>query len=121
VFGSLVFWFLCWGMNYGRHALVALEAAPAQAGSAQQPPQQTLSPLVRWSAEAGYWALPKPADLGILLYHAMRAESFARELSVFQIVEQRGEFFPELSVLASLLFTVVILAVAARQLVIMDY
>jgi hypothetical protein len=24
VVGSVVFWFLCWGMNYGRHAMVAL-------------------------------------------------------------------------------------------------
>src|SRR4030088_1674685 len=29
VFGSIVFWFLCWGMNYGRHAVVtAAHLAP---------------------------------------------------------------------------------------------
>jgi hypothetical protein len=121
VFGTLVFWFLCWGMNYGRHALVALEPAPGEVVSAQQPPLQTLSPLVRWSAEAGYWALPKPADLGILLYHAMHAEGLTRELNVFRAVEQRGEFFPQLSVLASVLFTVAVLAVAGHQFVTMDY
>jgi hypothetical protein len=121
VFGSLVFWFLCWGMNYGRHAVVALEPSPAATSADQVAPQQTLSPLVRWTTEAGYWALPKPADLGILLYHAMHAESFARELSVFEMVEQRNQFNPQLSVLASLLSTLLILAVAARQFVLMDY
>ena len=73
------------------------------------------------ATEVGYWVLPKPADLGILLYHAMHAESFARELSVFEIVQQRNQFYPQLSVLASLLSTLLILAVAARQFVLMDY
>jgi ABC-type transport system involved in multi-copper enzyme maturation permease subunit len=119
VFGSLVFWFLCWGMNYGRHALVALEPGPVAGSAAPEP--ELVSPLARAAGEAGYWVLPKPADLGILLYHALRAEAYAQELHAFKAVEERGRFNGTLSVFASLLFTGCLLAVAARQFVTMDY
>ena len=54
--GSVAFWFLCWGINYGRHCLVALQSV--------LPP---LHPALRGLAEAGYWILPKPVDLGMIL------------------------------------------------------
>ena len=54
VFGSILFWFLCWGMNFGRHAMVAVAAdAPG------------VSTGMHASVEVGYWVLPKPADMGI--------------------------------------------------------
>src|SRR5439155_25197293 len=52
MFGSLAFWLLCWGVNFGRHA--------ALAGAS-----------TTWALEAGYWLLPKPADLGWILVEAL--------------------------------------------------
>src|SRR5690242_645030 len=56
--GSLLFWIVCWAMNYGRHALAGLELSEASAE------------LVR-AADLGYWFLPKPADFGLILYDAL--------------------------------------------------
>src|SRR5262249_5301558 len=50
VFGTVVFWLICCAMNYGRHTMVALDVLP-------------YSGVVQWAVEAGYWVLPKPADL----------------------------------------------------------
>lgn len=121
VIGSLVFWFLCWGMNYGRHALIALDSAPSAAAPGAAEPDHALSPAGRWAVEAGYWIMPKPADLGILLFDALQAQNYFGRMLEFKAVEARGAFHPELSIFASLLSTLAILAVAARQFVTMDY
>jgi hypothetical protein len=109
VFGSVVFWLLCWGMNYGRHALVGMPDL-AETSSA-------LGNLV----EIGYWILPKPADLGILLFNALEAGQHFGQLSVFEAVQNRGAFLPEWSIITSLLFMICVLAVAARKFVTTDY
>jgi hypothetical protein len=103
VFGSVVFWALCWGMNYGRHAVLTIPGFEAVSGS--------FVTLV----EAGYWFLPKPADLGILLFNALDAGSYFGQDFTFQAIQERGYFHPELSILASLLFTVGMLALAAHE------
>lgn len=108
VLGSLLFWLVCWGMNFGRHAVVAL-ADP-----------ETIPASATWPVEIGYWVLPKPADMGFLLRNALHAES-AFSMADFQAVQSQGAFHPELSILTSLLFAAVILAVAVRQFVTTDY
>jgi hypothetical protein len=109
VLGSIIFWFLCWGMNYARHAAVAL------------PDFRSMPASFRTTVEAGYWVLPKPADLGILLYNGLQAgNSFAQALA-FQTVQSQGAFYPELSLLTSLLFTAVILLIAGREFSQSDY
>ncbi len=110
VFGSIAFWFLCWGMNYGRHCLLALESA--------MPP---LQPVLRVLVEVGYWILPKPVDLSMLFYNAMGANEFFRLTPELQKVQELGAFFPGLSVLSSFLFVVAMIFVAARQLAATDY
>jgi hypothetical protein len=110
VFGSGAFWFLCWGMNYGRHCLIALEA--------DMPP---LRPALRGLAEAGYWILPKPVDLGMMLHSAMNAGDSFRSLPELQKVQEMGGFSPELFLLTSLLFPMVMIFIAARQLAATDY
>lgn len=109
VFGSVVFWLLCWGMNYGRHAVVGMpDFAEASSGIGQ---------LV----EIGYWVLPKPADLGIVLFNSLEADNFFGQLAAFQAVQARGAFLPGWSIIASLAFMAVVLAVAAREFVTTDY
>lgn len=113
VFGTILFWFLCWGMNYGRHAVVALPASDPAAARVRSE--------LSWVVETGYWILPKPLDLSILLSKALHAEDAFGEFRALELVERKGAFHLGLSVLASLGFTVGVLAVAARQLVTTDY
>lgn len=109
MFGSVLFWFLCWGMNYGRHAAVVA----ADAGSA--------SPLFLILREAGYWTLPKPADLGIILFDALQAGSSFQRLGAFQAVDSQGMFHPMLSILTSLAFAFLLLILSVRVFARTDY
>jgi WD40 repeat protein len=78
--------------------------------------------LVEYLVEAGYWILPKPADLLIVLDQTINAgEHFDALPGYFRETRKQDYFFPELSLLASLLFTLGLLGVAARQLVLTDY
>jgi hypothetical protein len=109
VIGSLFFWGLCWGMNYGRHIVMGL------------PDVQQLPGSLAWLVEAGYWVLPKPADLGVLLFDALDAGHLFGKGLALQNVQARGQFHPGLSVLSSLAFTAVMLYVAGRQFLTTDY
>jgi ABC-type transport system involved in multi-copper enzyme maturation permease subunit len=113
VFGSILFWGLCCGMNYGRHAVLAQEVIAPEA--APYPAHLVAG------VEAGYWLLPKPADLGILLEQALDAGKHFAALPEFRAVMERGAFHPELSLLSSLLFCAGMLLVSARQLATTDY
>jgi ABC-type transport system involved in multi-copper enzyme maturation permease subunit len=113
VFGSILFWLLCCGMNYGRHAVLAQETVAPEMGAY---PDQFLGMV-----EAGYWFLPKPADMGILLQQALDTGKHFSTLPEFQTVMSQGAFHPELSLLTSLVFCVGMLAIAARQLATTDY
>lgn len=112
VFGSVAFWCLCWGMNFGRHAALAetYRATEAQFGG------HALT-LV----EAGYWALPKPADLGILLYDALNAAQSFGQMAALEAVQSHGDFHPWLSLLASLGFMAFLLVASSRQFATLDY
>jgi ABC-type transport system involved in multi-copper enzyme maturation permease subunit len=110
VFGSVGFWFLCWGMNYGRHCLLALQSTLA-------PLPHALGGLV----EAGYWILPKPVDLGMILHGALDAGNSFGSLAELRQVQDLGAFHPDLSLLTSFLFAVGMLVVAARHLASTDY
>jgi hypothetical protein len=109
VFGSVLFWLLCWGLNYGRLAL------------ASTPELQALSPLLQGMVEVVYWILPKPADLGMILFDALQAGNSFSRLFDYQTLQSHGAFSPELSVLSSLGFTVLTLTAAGRQLHTTDY
>jgi hypothetical protein len=109
VFGSLLFWFLCFGMNMGRHYAWTLPEMEGMPGSF----------LVM--VDAGYWLLPKPADLGVLLTEVLRAEKDFVEPFDLTTLKARGGWHPGTSLLASILFGVSILGLAARELVTTDY
>ena len=112
VFGSIAFWLMCWGMNFGRHALVADVAAGSGAEFGQ--------PLLG-IVEFGYWFLPKPADLGILVRDALGAQDFYSQPAAFEFVQAHGQFHPVWSVAASLAFMLLIFWAAVRQFVATDY
>lgn len=108
VFGTLLFWILCWAMNATHHRLVGFDVPGVAASS---------SALV----EAGYWVLPKPFDLSGIFFDAMRAEDYVMMANELAAVKAAGAFHPELSVLASLAFSAAVLALAAYEFRKTDY
>jgi hypothetical protein len=111
IVGSIVFWALCWAMNYGRHALAGVRLEEVQRASAG---------LGR-IAELGYWIMPKPADFSLILADTLGAEQFATPWMAFKAVREAGQFHPLGSVLSSLAVGAVFLAIAAYEFVHDDY
>jgi ABC-type transport system involved in multi-copper enzyme maturation permease subunit len=102
VFGTLLFWVLCWGMNYGRHAVVAHDPQGMSTGS-------------RFVLEVGYWTLPKPGDLNVIFDHALETEGFSAGVPEFELARQKGALNLPMSALASLLFAAAMFGVAAWE------
>jgi hypothetical protein len=113
VLGSVLFWFFCWGLNYGRHVVVSMPYLDKGAS----PLPRSFQTLV----ETAYWILPKPADFSILLQRLLHASDYNPAIPVFQTVQHVNGFHPELSVLSSCAFALVLLVVAARELATADY
>lgn len=112
VFGSILFWFLCWGMNYGRHTVALAQ---------HMTPEAAFSASVMRLADVGYWILPKPADFSFLLFDALDAQGSFRQQFDLQALREAGFFSLELSVLTSLAFTAYMLLASARQFARADY
>ena len=108
VFGSVLFWLVCLGMNLGRHTALLV------------PELQNVSPAFSFLVDAGYWILPKPADLGQWLVQALQASNEFRAFDVAGL-ERQGAWHPGMSLAASVAFAVVMLAIAAREFVTQDY
>jgi ABC-type transport system involved in multi-copper enzyme maturation permease subunit len=108
VFGSILFWIACYAMNFAHYAALS-------------PDMESASGHFQVGSEVGYWIMPKPADLGILLYDALKAESFFGKAVLFQNVQTQGQFHPELSILSSVAFMFVMLAIAAYEFVKTEY
>jgi hypothetical protein len=106
--GSILFWLLCWAMNYGRHALAGLDLTEATQG------------LIR-TADISYWVLPKPADFGLILYDTLDADRFATPWVEIRRVQERGLFHPVLSLASSLAVGAVLLAIAVYEFAHDDY
>jgi ABC-type transport system involved in multi-copper enzyme maturation permease subunit len=108
VFGSLLFWMMCWGMNFGRLALQTLAL-------------EGVTPLMETIVEVGYWVLPKPADFGLLLFDALSAHQYFESMFNVQELLSSGVLEPDLSVGTSLLSGSVMLGLAAYQFHTTDY
>jgi ABC-type transport system involved in multi-copper enzyme maturation permease subunit len=151
VFGSILFWFLCWGMNYGHHALLArqfdlplarlkteqflvlgtapeagLPGAVAWPGlqlisRAGRDPAELAGPGTSWVADVGYWLLPKPADLGIVLFDALDASKVISQMGEYETLKRHNAFHPGMAITTSLIFTLLMLALAGYEFVHQDY
>lgn len=113
--GVVAFWGVCLGLNYGRHAAVAL---PVLAPGSEMPPVSLV--LI----ETGYWLLPKPADWLVLLEAGLGAEGTKTTLGSlpeFEAVRQLGRFDPFLSVASVVVFIVLMLWLAGYQLARTEY
>jgi len=108
VFGTLLFWILCWAMNFTHHRIVGFDVPG-------------LTPMAAFLIDAGYWILPKPLDLSGIFFEAMNAKDYSVPVPELAKVQEKGAFHPELSVVASLLFAVGLLALAAYEFRTMDY
>jgi ABC-type transport system involved in multi-copper enzyme maturation permease subunit len=109
VFGSVLFWLLAWGINYGCvMARGALERQYFPAGT-------------RALAETAYWISPKPIDAELILFNALRAHRDFEKPAVFKTLESGQSFSPSLSILSSLLLTGVLLALSAHEFNSTDY
>lgn len=108
VFGTLLFWLLCWGTNFTHHRVVGADVPG-------------LAPAAALLLEVGYWVLPKPLDLSGVFFEAMRARDYSAPVPELEAVKGRGGFHPELSVLTSLLFAAGVLALAAHEFRTTDY
>lgn len=111
IFGTLVFWCVAWSMNFGRHALVA---------STDMVSESIRSPFLSGLVDFGYWVLPKPADLGVLLFDALGAQDHFGNIVDPATLSAHG-FSITLSVLSSLAFAAVILLVSVRKFATTDY
>lgn len=108
VFGTLLFWVLCWAINMTHLHLVAVEV-------------QGVTPASAFLIEVGYWVLPKPLDMSGLFFDAMRAADYSAPLPELTVAKAKGQFHPELSILTSLLFAAGILALAVYEFRTQDY
>lgn len=147
-FGAIGFWLLCWAVNFSHHSYVAMtlqgrpptrlevltgvQAVTAVAPTAGVPagipwaalnelPQPTPPARRSWLFEAGYWIAPKPADIGILLYDSLQADNYFSQMLEYRTLKRHGAFHAELSILSSLIFTALILAIAGYEFVTKDY
>ncbi len=108
VFGTLLFWVLCWAMNF---TYLRLAAAPMEG----------MSPMASFLVELGYWILPKPLDMSGLFFDAMNASAYTTPVPEIEAAKAKGAFRPELSAVASLMFAVGVLAAAAYEFRTQDY
>ena len=86
------------------------------------PPMLHLSDarVLGWLADAGYWLLPKPADLGALLFETLGADQDFARLLDYGALQAQG-FSMTLAVGSSLLFCLVVLAAATKSFIATDY
>jgi ABC-type transport system involved in multi-copper enzyme maturation permease subunit len=104
LFGTLLFWGVCAGVNHARYAPFRTGEPSSQRAASR--------PVV----EAGYWLLPKPGDCTFLLGEALDYPDPAMVAAT-----KARAIVPELSVLSSLLFAGVMLAVAGTRFARQDF
>ncbi len=109
VFGSILFWLLCWAMNFGRHALLL------------SPDRQSAAANLGHTVEFGYWLLPKPLDCHLILRSTLQDNSVLSPLLDPCALAEHGAWQPVASVLASCACALVLLTLAAYDFVTAEY
>jgi hypothetical protein len=108
IFGTVLFWLLCWAMNFGRHAEL-LTLGPNGA-----------PPMIAWAVEAGYWTLPKPLDFQIVAMLPAPAADSVPLLDVTRLAD-RGAWAPGWSLASSAVWGLLLVCVAAHDFNTADY
>jgi ABC-type transport system involved in multi-copper enzyme maturation permease subunit len=108
IFGTLLFWILCWAMNFTHHHLIGNEV-------------QGVTPASSVMVKTAYWVLPKPLDMSAVFFDAMSAEKYSTPVPQVEAMRAKGLLNLELSLLTSLLFAGGILAIAVYEFRTMDY
>jgi ABC-type transport system involved in multi-copper enzyme maturation permease subunit len=109
VLGSVLFWLLGWGINYGRVMALGL------------PESQTFPAVTLWLVDAAYWISPKPIDLGLIFFNALDAQHHFEKPVIFTMLESGQTFSPQLAILSSLVTTGLLLAVSGHEFSTTDY
>lgn len=110
VFGSVLFWLACFGINYGRHAVRSLPELEAASG-----------PVTGVVAEAFYWLMPKPVDVLLMLEGALGSGEHLATLPAFAATQSTSAEGWAVAVLSSFGFAALALYAAAAQLARTDY
>jgi hypothetical protein len=76
---------------------------------------------VTTALEVGYWIFPRPIDQGLLLREALGADELVLPVPEYKAAMDRGHVDLGLSLVASCLFALVMLALAAYELVMAEY
>jgi ABC-type transport system involved in multi-copper enzyme maturation permease subunit len=108
VFGTLLFWILCWAMNMTHHHIVGFDV-------------KGTTPASKALVEVGYWTLPKPLDMSGVFFDAMKAANYSTPVPQLEAIKDKGLFRPELSILASMAFAAGLLSIAAYEFRKTDY
>lgn len=116
VVGGVLFWIVCYGINYGRHFAVTYEDL--------NPGGIALPSFTMLLSELGYWLLPKPADFTLLMEQSLNLGAGMGTLEdqqPFKQVLEKGAFHPLLIIFSSCLFPILALWAAASHLAKTDY
>jgi ABC-type transport system involved in multi-copper enzyme maturation permease subunit len=108
IFGTLLFWLLCWTINF-THVKLAVS------------PLEGLSGLSHSLLDLAYWIFPKPLDFGGIFYESMRATGYAAPVPELDQYQQKGLFRAEWSILSSIAFALVTLWLAVYEFKQTDY
>lgn len=116
VIGTVLFWIVCWMINYGRHYAVVFP---------QLHEGHTLPAFTVFLSELGYWLLPKPADLTLLIQQSLDLgevmSSPMASTPPYEQVLKSNLFHPLLTIGTSCIFPVFALWASASQLSKTDY
>jgi hypothetical protein len=108
LFGSVLFWLLCWGMNLGRHLVMSRGL-------------EGMSPAFRPVVEFSYWVLPKPLDFHLLLLKSLQDENVFARAADLHTLAAHSAWSPAISLAASALFGLVFLVLSGYEFVTADY
>jgi ABC-type transport system involved in multi-copper enzyme maturation permease subunit len=109
VFGSVLYWLLAWGINYGYVMARSLQET-------QYLPAGSLA-----LAQVAYEIFPKPIDAGLILFNALGALGDFDKPAIFALLESGHAFSPCTSILSSVVLTVVLLGTATYEFSTTDY
>jgi ABC-type transport system involved in multi-copper enzyme maturation permease subunit len=109
VFGSVLYWLLAWGINYGY----------LMARSMQE--TQYLPPGTVALSQVAYAIFPKPIDAGLILFNALGALGDFDKPAIFALLESGNSFSPCTSILSSVVLTVVLLGMSTYEFSTTDY